>query len=118
MIELEEIEVLVRDSLGENFSFLRQVNETTIRINLHKESFLDIFQSVRDQNKFAFHLKIADGRVFRLDSRPEKKYQKLKSFPWHLHEGSENRVVSSPFSTIKRVALKQFFAYAKKKYYG
>lgn len=114
MILLSEIELFVLRIFGKSFHYsIWQVNKTTIRIELTKGVFIDIFQSVRDQTKFALHAKISEF-IFRVDCRPERKYIKLKSFPWHFHNKTEENVETSPFSINKRTALTQFLRFVKK----
>lgn len=113
MISIEEIEVLTKQKLSKSIVSIQQINKATIRINLLNHSFVDVFQSFRDATKFAFHAKVSGGKIYRLDCRPEKKYQKLMTFPWHFHKGSEDNIVVSPFSTNKRRAVIQFFKFIK-----
>ena len=111
MISVQEIEHLAKRILRTRYSSSTQINLTTIRIGLQNNGFMDIFQSVKDEKKFAFHAQFPDGRIYRLDDRPERAYKRLATFPWHFHDGSENKVVKSPFSTLKSKALAQFFRY-------
>ena len=113
MISLTEIETSAQNVFGETVA-VRQINKATIRIESSQGIFIDIFQSLRDQKKFAFHAKLKGGVIFRLDCRPERKYRKLKTFPWHFHKGSESHVVASPFSKEKKTAIVQFLSYVKK----
>lgn len=110
MISLSQITGITKDTLGISAS-VWQVNAVTTRIEVTKESFVDIFQSLTDSKKFAFHAQLSDGRIFRLDCRPERKYRHLETFPWHLHKGKEATVVASPFSTKITPALSQFLKY-------
>lgn len=110
MILLPEVESLAGKHFPKHTLVVWQVNKATIRIELDKSSFIDIFQSLKDSAKFAFHAQIKD-KVYRVDSRPEKKYLKLKTFPWHLHKGSESRIVDSPFSIRKNIAIVQFLKF-------
>ena len=112
---LLEIEEFAKKIFGNTPFSVRQINSTTIRISLGTDTFIDIFQSVRDPKKFAFHAKLFDGGIYRLDCRPEKKYKKFLTFPWHFHDGSEEHVVVSPFATTAQNALQQFLRYIKKR---
>lgn len=114
MISKKEIEVFAKQKLGSSFVSVQQINKATIRINLLDHSFIDIFQSLRDQIKFALHAKVGEGKIYRLDCRPEKKYQKFKTFPWHFHKESEDNIVASPFSVNKRSTIVQFFKFINK----
>lgn len=110
MITKEEIELIVKGTFKDKFISIQQINKSTVRIKL-TEGFVDIFQSLRDSSKFAFHAKLKSGVIYRLDCRPERKYKRLASFPWHLHKGKEEKVVASPFSKRKKVALREFIKF-------
>lgn len=114
MISFEEIESLAKRIFGKKILSVRQINNVTIRIEFTNRSFLDIFQSIKDSTKFAFHLKLTNEIIFRLDCRPERKYKRLKTFPWHFHKKTEAKIVASPFSQNNKTALLEFFTFAKK----
>lgn len=114
MIVLKEIEVSTKEIFGEHFSSVRQLRVETIRIQLKSGIFIDIFQSFRDETKFAIHADMGNGKIFRLDCRPERRYQRLKTFPWHFHNGSEGKIITSPFSKDKRNAISQFLKFISK----
>lgn len=118
MILASEIEIAARKILDESAISVRVVNPATVRIELERNSFIDIFQSLKDPHKFAFHAKLSDGRIYRIDCQPERKYKKLKSFPWHLHDGSDNTVISSPFSIRRTLAFLQFLRFIHNKIEG
>jgi hypothetical protein len=111
MIPQTEVEILAKKIFGRNVSSVWQINKVTIRIELTNDSFTDIFQSIKDPTKFAFHARLTKGKIYRLDCRPERKYIKLKTFPWHFHKENEDKVVSSPFSSDKSKALVQFLEF-------
>lgn len=113
MISFEEIESLVKRNFKGRFTSVRRINKVTTRIEFIDKSFLDIFQSIKDSSKYAFHLRFSNGRIFRLDCRPERKYRKFKTSPWHFHKETEANVVNSPFSPQNRIALIQFFKLVK-----
>lgn len=115
MILLDEIEVISQKIWKYKPISVKQINKATIRIDIGENSFIDVFQSFRDQSKFAVHAKLKKGGIYRLDCRPEEKYANLKTYPWHFHERSEKTVISSPFSADKRKAIQEFLRYIRKK---
>ncbi len=114
MISFEEIGRLAKRNFSGKIVSVRQINKATTRIEFTDKSFLDIFQSIKDPAKFAYHLQLANGIIFRLDCRPERKYKRLKTFPWHFHKKTEENVVVSPFLKDNKTALLEFFEFAKK----
>lgn len=48
-LTLEEIEDLAKQKLSKSIVSIQQINKATIRINLLNHSFIDVFQSLRDQ---------------------------------------------------------------------
>lgn len=114
MIEQKEVEAIAKETFGRSFSSVKQLRVETIRIQLKSGAFIDVFQSLRDKTRFALHADMKDGKIFRLDCRPERKYQKLPTFPWHFHRGSEEKVVSSPFSANKKIAIMEFLKFINK----
>lgn len=114
MITLKELEILAEKTFEKHFSSVKQLRIETIRIQLKGGIFIDIFQSPHDESKFAIHADTKDRKIFRLDCRPERKYQKLSTFPWHFHKGSEYNIVASPFSKDKRNAISQFLKFIHK----
>lgn len=115
MITPKEIEALAKEIFRRSFSSVKPLRVETIRILLKNGVFIDIFQSPHDKTKFAIHADTKDGKIFRLDCRPERKYQKLSTFPWHFHNESEDKVVASPFSTNKKIAISQFLKFINKR---
>lgn len=113
MISPSEIEIIAGNILKETSLSVLLISRTTTRIVLNNISFIDIFQSIHDPSKFAFHAKIGT-KIFRVDCFPERIYRKLKSYPWHFHNGLEDNVVCSSFSLEKRKALIQFIKYIRK----
>lgn len=113
MIALEEIEAIAQNIFPKSTISIRRINLFTIRIDLQNEWFVDIFQSGKNETKFAIHAQLGMKKIFRLDCRPEQSYKELPTFPWHFHEGAEDHVIASPFPREKRAALKGFLRYIK-----
>ena len=91
-------EKLVLEKLGDLVMDIQYLNRgTKLRVSL-KNGFLDIYISPLEENSFSFHFQKFNGKLYRLDTYPgEKKAKKLTTYPFHFHNGSQNRVEEPPF---------------------
>jgi|AntAceMinimDraft_18_1070375.scaffolds.fasta_scaffold01823_2 hypothetical protein len=75
--------------------------EHKIRFYLIDNSYIDVcLGGPRFSGRFSFHWERGhiDGRIYRYDNFPNTKWKKLESFPFHFHNGSQNRVIEAKFS--------------------
>lgn len=70
-----------------------------IRIFLIRGGFIDVNLSQRLPEKFGFHWELMDtsGTIFRYDNFPDKQWCSLSTYPYHFHNGSQERVEASSF---------------------
>lgn len=83
----EVAEVEFHDIVAE--AEIKDINE--MRIILMEGSFVDVWFSLKLEGRYSYHWdrKAVDGKVYRHDNAPHKKWEHLKSFPKHFHNGSE-----------------------------
>jgi len=76
-----------------------------IRIVMVDGSFLDIYWSPRGRYSLHYERRHIDGRVYRHDNAPHSRHNRVRTFPKHYHNGSEDNVVESylPDEPIKAV---------------
>ncbi len=91
------------------------INE--LRIILTDGSFVDLWFSLKLEGRYSYHWerKALDGTIYRHDNTPHKRWQRVKTFPKHFHQGSEERAVESFISDIPEEALRQFLAFIRDK---
>ena len=91
------------------------VNE--LRIILTDGSFVDLWFSLRLEGQYSYHWerKALDGRIYRHDNAPHKRWRGVKTFPKHFHNGSEEQVIESFISDAPAEALRQFLAFIQDK---
>lgn len=88
-----------------------------VRIILADGSFVDLWFSLRLEGRYSYHWerKALDGTIYRHDNAPHKRWQGVKTFPKHLHDGSEEQVIESSISDASEEALHQFLAFIRDK---
>jgi len=76
-----------------------------IRIVMVDGSFLDIYWSPSGRYSLHYERRHIDGRVYRHDNAPHSKHSRVRTFPKHYHNGSEDNVVESylPDEPVKAV---------------
>jgi Family of unknown function (DUF6516) len=96
------VEVLVPD-----------INE--LRIILTVGSLVDVWFSLKLVSRYSFHWerRAIDGRIYRYDNAPHRRWQFVATFPHHFHNGSEGEVVASHLSHVLVEALRQFLTFAR-----
>ena len=90
-----------------------QAVEPKRRIFLSDGSFVDVWVSLRLPDRFGFHWerRHLDGTVYRYDNFPDVEWRMVPTFPHHFHDGSDSRVVSSPFPSDTREGFRAFLAF-------
>jgi len=88
-----------------------------LRIILNDESFVDVWYSLKLENRFSYHWerKHIDGTIYRHDNVPHKKWENVLSFPKHFHTGSEEYVIESNINEVPGDGLRYFLSFIKQK---
>jgi len=86
-----------------------------LRIILVDGSFIDVWFSLKLKGRYSYHWerKAIDGAIYRHDNAPHKRWQGVKTFPKHFHEGSEERVRESYLSDVPEERLREFLIFAR-----
>ncbi len=89
------------------------INE--LRIVLTDGSFVDVWFSLKLQSRYSFHWerRAIDGKIYRHDNSPHKRWESVATFPKHFHDGSETNVSESHLSEAPEVALREFLAFVR-----
>lgn len=82
----------------------------SLRIFFVDGSFLEIWLG---DKKYSYHWQKTDGRIYRHDNAPHKKYQHIKTFPKHFHYSSEDNVKESKISDNPDDALRNFLKFVR-----
>ncbi len=87
-----------------------------LRLDIVDGSLLDVFLSV--SGRYSYHWErrlISANDLYRHDNAPHAKWQYVKTFPKHSHDGSESNVVESHISDDPEDALRDFLAFVRHK---
>ena len=89
--------------------------EGKLRILLIDGSFIDVWLSLKKKGVYAYHWerRAIDGTVYRHNNLPDKAARRLKSFPKHFHNRTEQTVVESDIADDPVEAMKSFLKFAK-----
>lgn len=95
------------------------INESTIinsysgrvrklRLKVIDKSFIDVWYSF--DGDYSFHWEQRDVRnaIYRHDNAPHKKWNHIKTFPKHCHDGTDDNVIESYISEIPERAIRSF----------
>jgi hypothetical protein len=104
--EVEFVDIVVE-------AIMPDINE--LRIILTDGSFVDVWFSLKLQGRYSFHWerRALDGKIYRHDNSPHKRWESVATFPRHFHDGSETNVSESHLSEAPEVALREFLAFIR-----
>ncbi|KAF5424570.1 MAG: hypothetical protein C00003105_00085 [ANME-2 cluster archaeon HR1] len=93
-----------------------EFSEDKLRIHFIDRSFIDIWFSKKIKGRYAYHWERGgvDGKIYRHDNIPHKRWNYVKTFPKHFHNGSENIVNESSISDEPENAIREFLVFARK----
>jgi hypothetical protein len=94
-------------------AIIPDINE--LRIILTDGSFVDVWFSLKLQGRYSFHWerRALDGKIYRHDNSPHRRWESVATFPRHFHDGSETNVSESQKSEIPEDALREFLAFVR-----
>ena len=116
-VDLDRLKEIAEVEFAEivEHAYSPDINE--LRIILTDGSFVDLWFSLRLEGRYSYHWerKALDGTIYRHDNIPHKRWQGVKTFPKHFHEGSEGQAVESSISDVPEETLRQFLAFIRDK---
>ncbi len=109
---LREIAEVEFDDIVEQ-AYVPDINE--LRIILTDSSFVDVWFSLKLVKRYSYHWerRAIDGKIYRHDNAPHRRWQTVATFPHHFHDGSETNVIESHISVDPEIALRQFLAFVR-----
>lgn len=96
-------------------AMIPSINE--LRIIINDGNFLDVWYSLKLVDRYSYHWerRAIDGTIYRHDNAPHRRWQSVKSFPRHFHDGCETNVVESQISSNPQEAIREFLAFIRGK---
>jgi hypothetical protein len=94
-------------------AFVSDINE--LRIIISDGSFVDIWFSLKLPGRYSYHWerRAIDGRIYRHDNAPHKRWRAVATFPRHFHDGSESNVTESHISETLLEAVREFLTFVR-----
>jgi hypothetical protein len=70
---------------------ITDINE--LRIILVDNSFIDVWYSLKLEGRYSYHWerRHLDNSIYRHNNAPHVRWQEVKTFPKHFHNGDEDR---------------------------
>lgn len=92
---------------------ITDINE--LRIILIDGSFVDIWHSPKLEGRYSYHWerKHLDGSIYRHNNAPHIRWQDVKTFPKHFHNGDEEKVIESNINDEPGDALREFLFFIR-----
>lgn len=84
-----------------------------LRLFLGDSSYVDLWLSRRLHERFGFHWerRHLDGTFYRYDNFPNTAWRDIVSYPYHFHDGAQDEVISTPFSTDLLTGFREFMRF-------
>ncbi|WP_423244371.1 toxin-antitoxin system TumE family protein [Desulfofundulus thermobenzoicus] len=76
---------------------------------------MDIWFSLKLKERYSYHWERRglDGTMYRHDNAPHRRWEWVKTFPRHFHNGAEENVEESDLSPVPEEAIRQFLDFAR-----
>jgi hypothetical protein len=119
MVDLDDIQRIAKIEYGDIVECAERIGHK-LRILLKEGSFIDVYLTEELKNKFGFHWerRVINGELFRYDNYPDPEWKKTRSFPYHFHNGSQEKVEASPFSVELPQGFRDFMNFVRKRILG
>lgn len=83
------------------------------RIVLKDNSFIDVNFTFKMLNGFSYHWECNNGKIFRYDNFPDRKFKAFQKYPYHFHNGDEKNVIETSFSLDINQGFKDFMGFVR-----
>lgn len=109
---------MVRKVAAEQFSDVIVFAERLygkLRMHVIDGSYVDVWFSRKIPGRYAYHWerRHIDGSIYRHNNRPHEHLKNMKSFPKHLHNGSEDDVKDSTINDNPVEAVREFLSFIR-----
>ncbi|MFH1824371.1 MAG: DUF6516 family protein [Candidatus Firestonebacteria bacterium] len=88
-----------------------------LRFTLIDGSFIDVYLPAKESSGFAFHWehRHIDKLFYRYDNYPDIKWRNIKTFPYHFHNGRQDKVIAAHFDKEVIEGFKDFMDFVRSK---
>jgi phosphatidylserine/phosphatidylglycerophosphate/cardiolipin synthase-like enzyme len=114
-----DLEELKRIAEVEYSDIVKSANrfDYKLRIILASHGFIDVHLSRALPDKFGFHWECMDdgNTLYRYDNFPDQNWQRVTTYPYHFHNGSQDNVESAPFPLTVIEGFRAFLEFVRSK---
>ena len=84
-----------------------------LRLFIRDGSLVDVWVAEKVPGRFGFHWERGhiDGTLYRYDNFPDALWRTLETFPYHFHNGSQEKVEASIFPTELLAGFRAFMTF-------
>ncbi len=100
--------------VGFNFALVLRAQVERLRIFQIDETFMDVWLSSSGKYSYHWEQRHVRGLIHRHDNAPHIKWKKIKTFPKHFHDGTEDNVKESSVPDDPAEAINYFLSFARK----
>jgi hypothetical protein len=86
-----------------------------LRLMLVDDTFIDIWYSTEGEYSFHWEQRNLRDTLYRHDNAPHKRWEYIKTFPKHCHDGFQENVTESNLSDIPEQAMREFLAIVRQR---
>jgi len=113
------VEVILREfsdiTVDVRLCFTSSGTVERLRVFLKDESFVDIWLSPSGKYSYHWEHRHVNGFIHRHDNAPHNRWRRVKTFPRHFHDGSEDNVVESNIPDEPVEAVRFFLEFIRRK---
>ena len=117
MVNITELHAIIVKRYKDIVGKIEIVHINQLRIYLIDSSYLDIWLSLKLNNRYSYHWerKNLDGTIYRHDNAPHLKWRDILTFPKHFHNKTEESVEESYISDIPKKAVMEMMGFIENK---
>ncbi|HEX7574992.1 MAG TPA: DUF6516 family protein [Candidatus Methanoperedens sp.] len=93
-----------------------EINMGKLRLYINDESFLEVWFSKRLEGRYAYHWerRHVDDTIYRWDNAKHEVWKNVKTFPYHFHDGKDEKVSESSLPEAPDDALRYTLIFVRK----
>ena len=116
MVSLEEVARIAEIEFSDIVDSTELMG-SKLRIMLSREGFIDVWLSRKLTHRFGYHWEDkSTGLSYRYDNFPDTNWKYVSTYPYHFHDGSQDKVVdSSEFEKDIQGGFRSFMKWVRSK---
>lgn len=86
-----------------------------LRLKIIDKTFIDVWYSLDGEYSFHWEQREIRNKIYRHDNAPHKKWKRIKTYPKHCHDDTQENVIESYISEIPEKAIRDFLDIVRKR---